>query len=148
MAGTLQHPWPARRNSHWGTHAGGTGGIAGCRWRPAPSDRPRPPRTRDWRGRDAAEMILLLDIGNTHTHLGVANRGKVGRTSEVPTKDWFAGRAASDLQKFLGARKLEGAALCSVVPDATPLAVLAVQQICSVGPRELTSKTVRGIGIK
>src|SRR5206468_729350 len=69
------------------------------------------------------------------------------RSTDVPTKDWFAGRAAADLQKFLGARKLEGAALCSVVPDATPVAVLAVQQICGVDPRELTNKTVRGIGI-
>src|SRR6185436_2165333 len=93
-------------------------------------------------------MILLLDIGNTHTHLGVANRGKVSRVSDIPTRDWFAGTATADLQKFLGRKQPEGAALCSVVPDATPLAVLAVQQISGVAPRELTSKTVRGIGIK
>ncbi len=93
-------------------------------------------------------MILLLDIGNTHTHLGVATRGRLSRAADVPTKDWFAGTAATDLQKFMGGKKPEGAALCSVVPDATPLAVLAVQQICRVDPRELTSKTVQGIGIK
>ena len=93
-------------------------------------------------------MILLLDIGNTHTHLGVANRGKVSRAMDVPTKDWFAGTAANDLQDFLSGKKPEGAALCSVVPDATPLAVLGVQQACGVEPRELTSKTVRGIGIR
>ena len=93
-------------------------------------------------------MILLLDIGNTHTHLGVANDGKIVRAADVPTKDWFAGMAAADLEKFLGGKKVEGAALCSVVPDATPLAIMAVQRIGRVKARELTSKTVLGVGIK
>lgn len=92
-------------------------------------------------------MILLLDIGNTHTHLGLAANGKLRRTLDIPTRNWFSGTAASDLKKFLAGRTPKAAALCSVVPDATPLAVLAVEQICKMAPCELTSKTVRGIGI-
>jgi type III pantothenate kinase len=34
-----------------------------------------------------------------------------------------------------------------VVPDATHLAVLAIQQLCRIEPLELTSKTVCGVGI-
>ena len=93
-------------------------------------------------------MILLLDIGNTHTHLGLAApSGKLRRTADVPTHDWFAGTAPGDLEQFLASHRPEAAALCSVVPDATPLAILAVEQIAKVDPLELTSKTVRGIGI-
>jgi len=93
-------------------------------------------------------MILLLDIGNTHTHLGLATaKGKLRRTLDLPTHNWFAGTGASDLDEFLAGDRVEAAALCSVVPDATPLATLAVQQICKVNPFELTSKTVRGVGI-
>ena len=92
-------------------------------------------------------MILLLDIGNTHTHLGLAVRGRIAHSRDTPTKNWFAGAGASALAAFLGNRRPLGAALCSVVPDATPLATLAVQQLCGIDPRELTSKTVRGVGI-
>lgn len=92
-------------------------------------------------------MILLLDIGNTHTHLGIAAGEKIKRTLDLPTRNWFAGTGAADLKGFLGRDKLQGAALCSVVPDATPLAVLAVQQLSGIIPRELTHASVRGVGI-
>ena len=92
-------------------------------------------------------MILLLDIGNTHTHLGLAVRGKLARARDTATKNWFAGAGASELASFLGGQRPVGSALCSVVPDATPLATLAVQQLCGIEPLELNSKTVRGIGI-
>jgi type III pantothenate kinase len=92
-------------------------------------------------------MILLLDIGNTHTHLGMANKGKLRRTLNVPTHDWFAGTATTTLDQFLVGRRPESAALCSVVPDATPLVIAGIEQLWKLTPLELTSKTVRGIGI-
>lgn len=92
-------------------------------------------------------MILLLDIGNTHTHLGLGAGGTIARAQDIPTKSWFAGSGFGELGNFLGKRRPIGAALCSVVPDATPLAILAVQQLCRIDPLELTSKTVRGVGI-
>jgi type III pantothenate kinase len=92
-------------------------------------------------------MILLLDIGNTHTHLGFAVRGKIAQTRDIPTRNWFAGTGAADLSDFLGKQRPAGAALCSVVPDATPLALLTVQQVYGIQALELTSKTVRGVGI-
>lgn len=92
-------------------------------------------------------MILLLDIGNTHTHLGLAAGEKIKRTRDLPTKNWFAGTGAEDLAAFLRGDKPEDAALCSVVPGATPLAVLGVQATAGVVPRELTHRNVRGVGI-
>jgi type III pantothenate kinase len=92
-------------------------------------------------------MILLADIGNTNTHLALAISGKLRRTKNMPTKDWFAGMSGNHLQDFLRLQKPEGAALCSVVPDATPRAIMAIQQICKIGPLELNSKTVVGVGV-
>ena len=39
-------------------------------------------------------MILLFDIGNTHTHLGLANDRRVVRQTNIPTARWFEGKAA------------------------------------------------------
>ena len=66
-------------------------------------------------------MILLFDIGNTNTHLGLANSRRVVKQADIPTAAWFNGTAEKRVAKFAGGRALEGAALCSVVPRATPL---------------------------
>ena len=92
-------------------------------------------------------MILLLDIGNTHTHLGLANRARVLRQADIPTAAWFDGRAARLMKRFAGRAEISGAALCSVVPRATPLAAGAVQRQWKIQPLRLTSATVRGVGI-
>jgi type III pantothenate kinase len=111
-------------------------------------------------------MLLLFDIGNTNTHLGLANHRRVMRQTDIPTAGWFDGTAAKRLRKFVGSPALEGAALCSVVPRATPkvrefMAQLGapgtgparkhVQQPAGTMPGvpmlELTPKTLRGLGI-
>jgi type III pantothenate kinase len=90
-------------------------------------------------------MLLLLDIGNTHTHLGLANRAVV-RQAEFPTGDWFGRNATAVVKRFCGARKITGAALCSVVPDATKPAMRLLTSF-GVPSVELTPKTLRGVGI-
>ena len=65
-------------------------------------------------------MILLFDIGNTHTHLGLANDRRVLRQVNIPTAAWFNGTAAKLVQEFVGRATPAAAALCSVVPRATP----------------------------
>jgi pantothenate kinase type III len=67
-------------------------------------------------------MLLLFDIGNTHTHLGLADSKRVRRRADILTAGWFDGRARRAVTKFVGNRALEGAAFCSVVPKATPMA--------------------------
>ena len=67
-------------------------------------------------------MILLFDIGNTHTHVGLANDRRVVKQTNIPTRDWFGGNAAK-LRGKICRREQESKArrLCSVVPRATPL---------------------------
>ena len=112
-------------------------------------------------------MLLLFDIGNTHTHLGLADGRRVVRQADIPTESWFDGTAAARIKKFLGGKKIAGAALCSVVPRATPLVKKLAAQLGAPGTRsagfktvhqqaepvlgapvlELSPRTIRGVGI-
>ncbi|HEX4264727.1 MAG TPA: type III pantothenate kinase [Verrucomicrobiae bacterium] len=92
-------------------------------------------------------MILLLDIGNTNTHLGLANRHRILKQADVPTTEWLNGGVKDTLLKFAGRNSIAGAALCSVVPGTTPLVLKAAWQLWKVDVLELTPKTVRGVGI-
>lgn len=92
-------------------------------------------------------MILLLDIGNTHTHLGLANSKRILKQTNLPTASWFQGNAATLLAKFVGRASVNGAALCSVVPQATPRAVKIIKRTWQLDCLMLTPKTVRGVGI-
>ena len=93
-------------------------------------------------------MILLLDIGNTHTHLGLANDKQVVRQTNIATKGWFTGAALSRVRRFTAAAKIDSVALCSVVPRATKRAVPALRKFTGKRALELSPRTVRGVGIK
>jgi type III pantothenate kinase len=92
-------------------------------------------------------VLLLFDIGNTHTHVGLATDTRVVRQVNVPTREWFDGRAAALVKKFVGAKKITGAILCSVVPRATPLVRQTIRNTWHLDALELNAKTVRGVGI-
>jgi type III pantothenate kinase len=92
-------------------------------------------------------MILLLDIGNTHTHCGLANARRVVRQWNLRTPDWFNGRAARGLQRQVGRTLVEAAVLCSVVPRAVAPARRALRDTWGVQGTILSPETVRGIGI-
>ena len=92
-------------------------------------------------------MILLLDIGNTHTHLGLADPRRVIKHSNLATTTWFDGRAGQRVATFVGRVPLEGAALCSVVPGATSRVRRMAVQRWAFKPLELTPETIVGVGI-
>ena len=52
-------------------------------------------------------MIILFDIGNTHTHLGLADGKRVVKQTDIPTLAWFGGGAAARVKKFIGKNKIE-----------------------------------------
>jgi type III pantothenate kinase len=91
-------------------------------------------------------MLLLLDIGNTHTHIGIASADGVRKQTEIPTKEWRTGNAGALIKNFQRNEKFEGVSLCSVVPWAT---VCARKFLKSLGSPSviLTERTLRGIGI-
>ncbi len=92
-------------------------------------------------------MILLFDIGNTHTHLGLADGKRVFKQTDISTLTWFGGGAAALVKKFAGKNKITGAILCSVVPRATPLVKKFVRAAWKVNVLELNPTTIRGVGI-
>jgi type III pantothenate kinase len=92
-------------------------------------------------------MLLLFDIGNTHTHLGLATDARVVKQENIPTREWFSGRAAFLVKKFVGSKKITGAILCSVVPRATPLVRKTVRGAWALDTLELNAKATRGVGI-
>jgi len=92
-------------------------------------------------------MILLFDIGNTHTHVGLADGTRVVKQADIPTLTWFGGGVAALVKRFVGKNKIAGAILCSVVPRATPLAKKFVRTAWKVNALELNPTTIRGVGI-
>jgi type III pantothenate kinase len=93
-------------------------------------------------------MILLIDIGNTHTHLGLGGARTILRTVNLKTADLLAGTASDALRKFVGRRSLRGACLCSVVPAAVKPALQLVRELFALEALQLTPKTIRGVGIR
>ncbi len=92
-------------------------------------------------------MMLLLDIGNTHTHIGLANEQRILRSRDFATADVRAGNLLPALQRWLGRSRPTRAALCSVVPAATAPAQAAVTQLLGEPAYQLSPDTLTGVGI-
>lgn len=92
-------------------------------------------------------MILLFDIGNTNTHVGLADQRCVRRQIDIATADWRNGKAARKLKRFIGKAAIDAASLCSVVPGTTPLVVQHVREAFSLPTLVLTYKTLRLVGL-
>jgi type III pantothenate kinase len=92
-------------------------------------------------------MIALFDVGNTHTHIGLANCARVLRRINLATADWRKGRSQTAAAEFFRGRFLDGAVFCSVVPAVTPLVSRFIREKLHVPAVALDSRTVGGIGI-
>ena len=92
-------------------------------------------------------MILLFDIGNTNTHVSLAGGPGLRRQTDIPTAGWLADKATRRLARFVGRSPINGAAVCSVVPRATPKVRSAVRRLWKLSCLELTPKSLRGVGI-
>ncbi len=92
-------------------------------------------------------MILLLDIGNTHTHVALASGRRISRGQNWKTEDVRGGRALELLESLVGQRRLQGACLCSVVPKATQPIQDALQKLAGFSALQLGPETIRGVGI-
>lgn len=93
-------------------------------------------------------MLLLLDIGNTHTHLGLANDRTVSKQTDIPTQSWREGTAIRRVRSFAGKSQLQAVAACSVVPSATAIARREFKKMSAAPWFELTARTAAAaIGI-
>ncbi|MGV3773672.1 MAG: type III pantothenate kinase [Verrucomicrobiales bacterium] len=94
-------------------------------------------------------MICLVDIGNTHTHVGLAESDSIRSHGEIKTAHWAISDAPAALDQFLhqaGNPSLEAAVICSVVPNATPFVEDYFRQK-GIFCLELNSGAIRGVGI-
>lgn len=92
-------------------------------------------------------MIIVLDIGNTHVHIGLFTRGKLRASwtlSSDPrrTVDEYGLQFAGILGDEIG---IEGAIVSSVVPRLTSTITRAVERTCHVEPMVLSARTNIGI---
>lgn len=92
-------------------------------------------------------MILLLDIGNTHTHVGWWNGRKVQPRGDLPTAFWNLARPESRLRTLAPRARVEGVCLCSVVPRVTARARAFFKNVWPTECLVLDHTTVRGVGI-
>ena len=98
--------------------------------------------------RTVAAKVLLIDIGNTHTHLGLGRGKRIGQFLNLQTSDIVAGKAAAAFKRFTRGSVIRGACLCSVVPAAVEPVVRQVRELYGIEPLQLTPKTIRGVGIR
>ncbi|HTI70751.1 MAG TPA: type III pantothenate kinase [Candidatus Limnocylindria bacterium] len=93
-------------------------------------------------------MLLLVDIGNTHTHVGLGDRRKVRPLFDLPTSGWETGANRRELQDLAGRTELTGACFCSVVPKASVCAIGVLRDLVGGAALQLTPDTLRGVAIK
>lgn len=93
--------------------------------------------------------LLLFDIGNTHTHVGLADAHGIRRQINLATSGWRQnpGATAKAVAAFTRGKRIDGVALCSVVPETTPLVSRGTRRLFGFDPLILTPQTLRGIGI-
>lgn len=91
-------------------------------------------------------MILLASIGNTNLTYGLFEQGLIVSErfpiADLPGQSDFDRLFRSLLEKYLPARRrLEGAALSSVVPEKTPLLLRSVQSVVFPEPLLISERT-------
>ncbi len=90
-------------------------------------------------------MILCIDIGNTHTHLGLGDSERILATSQFLTGGWAG--ALPRIRELAGSADPEAVVLASVVPEATRKAMPLLAGAFGLQPVLLTHANVSGIGI-
>lgn len=90
---------------------------------------------------------LLLDIGNTHCHVGLSTPGALIGHTDLPTLSLIGQPDPPALRRFLQDRPIHAVVLCSVVPRATRALLPSLRRRFRLNPLVLTARTVRGIGI-
>jgi type III pantothenate kinase len=95
-------------------------------------------------------MLLLIDIGNTNITIGLYYKKEIRNVLRIKTI--IRGRDSEEyeyvLKGFISGRNVNkpaGAAVCSVVPEVTPLLINALQTGFGVTPVNVNHKTRTGL---
>lgn len=93
-------------------------------------------------------MNLLFDIGNTHTHVGLASAKKVSKDFVFPTCEWKEPSTTQLILEFVGTRTLNNVAFASVSPKADRHVKKLASKVFKIPHIQLTSETLEGTGIQ
>lgn len=74
-------------------------------------------------------MVAVIDIGNTNLHAGVYASDRLVAKKVFPVTDR---KLESNITRFLSRRKIEGAAIASVMPQLTRQVARSVKHRCAV----------------
>lgn len=81
------------------------------------------------------DYFFVIDIGNTSTHIGLAQGRKIVRQGRMPTREGREERKIMLLLRRMAAgRVVRDSVLCSVVPGLNPLWSQVLQKHCGKAP--------------
>lgn len=92
-------------------------------------------------------MYLVVDIGNTHTDVGLATSERVVESIKLKTSDWNKPQWLSKVTRLVKNRSIDRIAMASVVPQVGNELANKWEQHFGAPCNTLTNKTVSGIGI-
>jgi len=92
-------------------------------------------------------MILLLDVGNTTTHVALSSTRRILERAEFPTTLWKRARVPQLLAAFLFGHTVTGVSYCLVVPGVLP-AVCRFIRTRKYDSAQVTATSVSGLKFK
>ena len=95
-------------------------------------------------------VVLLVDIGNTHTHAAVANGSGIVADAKFTSDSLALGQAERPIARLLcraSVKRLDGAVFCSVVPGLNLPFKRLLREYWQCAAFQFTARTVTGIGI-
>ena len=94
-----------------------------------------------------SEAIIIVDIGNTDTIIGVSHNKCFSGVLRIPTKGQKSSSIATALQRVIRRYRIKDAALCSVVPALNKLWMKQLQHISGEKPLLINFSLKLGLGI-
>ncbi|MBM4144540.1 MAG: type III pantothenate kinase, partial [Lentisphaerae bacterium] len=90
---------------------------------------------------------LVIDIGNTSTAMAVWSGGDLRGRARMPTAGADRATVRRALERAVARRRLDGAVLCSVVPDRNRVWVESLHRVPGVAPLVVTHRLKLGIRV-
>jgi len=93
------------------------------------------------------QPILVVDIGNTSTSLGVFQNGKIGRIGRIEKNVQTLPSVSRQIRQTVGTKKLAGVCIASVVPALNSIWKLAIHDEFKLEPMWVNHRVNLGVSI-
>jgi len=95
-----------------------------------------------------SEFVIVVDVGNTSTTVGLARAGRISGISRLPTRTACRKDVTAVLTRLTRNRRIAGAMLCSVVPERNRLWLQALRSCSGRPPVEVHHRMKFGLRIE